>query len=142
MCSSDLPPLNSGIGSERLTHFPISQACQALPQFSEIPGFSTTFCPFWSKQDFDPSREELNCGILIPLQKPGKKKGLASNLHPVILLSMIRKIFAIYLIRRIGKRTDKEIPTYQQLLTIKLMAEKAANTPNYLTDICTTHGHE
>ena len=59
---------------------------------------------------------------------------------------MIRMILAICLIRRIGTRIDKEIPTSQaayrsgrgtteQLLTIKLMAEKAANTPNYLTDI-------
>ena len=89
---------------------------------------------------------ELNSGILIPLQKPGKKKGPASNLRPVILLSMIRKILAICLIRRIGERIDNEIPTSQaayrsgrgtteQLLTIKLMAEKAANTPNYMTDI-------
>ena len=77
---------------------------------------------------------ELNSGILIPLQKPGKKKGLVSNLRPVILLSMIGKILAICLIRRIGERIDKEIPTSQaayrsgrgtteQLLTIKLMAE-------------------
>ena len=89
---------------------------------------------------------ELNCGILIPLQKPGKKKGPTSNLSPVILLSMIRKILAICLIRRIGERIDKEIPTSkaayrsgrgttEQLLTIKLMAEKAANTPNYVTDL-------
>ena len=59
---------------------------------------------------------------------------------------MIRKILAICLIRRIGKKIDEVIPTSQaayrsgrgtteQLLTIKLMAEKAANTPNDVTDV-------
>ena len=90
--------------------------------------------------------KELNCGVLIPLQKPGKKKGPPANLRPVILLSMIRKILAICLIRRIGDRVDQQIPpsqaayrsgrgTTEQLLTIKLMAEKAATTPNYATNL-------
>ena len=90
--------------------------------------------------------KEINCGVLIPLQKPGKRKGPPSNLRPVILLSMIRKVLAICLIRRIGKRVDNEIPptqaayrtgrgTTEQLLTIKLMAEKAATTPNYTTNL-------
>ena len=59
---------------------------------------------------------------------------------------MVRKILAICLIRRIGERIGKEILTSQaayrsgrgtteQLLTIKFMAEKAANTPNYVTDL-------
>ena len=38
--------------------------------------------------------KEMNCGVLIPLQKPGKRKGPPSNLRPVILLSMIKYIFA------------------------------------------------
>ena len=90
--------------------------------------------------------KELNCGILVPLQKPGKKKGPPSNLRPIILLSMLRKILAICLIRRVGDRIEKEIPpsqaayrsgrgTTEQLLTIKLMAEKAAHTPNYKTNL-------
>mgnify|MGYP001798179549 FL=1 len=59
---------------------------------------------------------------------------------------MIRKILAICLIRRIGERVDQQIPpsqaayrsgrgTTEQLLTIKLMAEKAATTPNYATNL-------
>ena len=90
--------------------------------------------------------EEINTGILVPLQKPGKKRGPTSNLRPVILLSMIRKILAICLIRRISERVDKEIPitqaayrsgrgTTEQLMTLKLMAEKAATTPNYETTV-------
>ena len=90
--------------------------------------------------------KELNCGVLIPLQKPGKKKGPPANLRPVILLSTIRKILTICLIRRIGDRVDQQIPplqaahrsgrgTTEQLLTIKLMAEKAATTPNYATNL-------
>ena len=62
------------------------------------------------------------------------------------MFPMIRKILAICLIRRIGERIDKEIPTSQaayrsgtgtteQLLTIKLPAEKAAYALNYVTDL-------
>ena len=36
--------------------------------------------------------KEINHGILVPLQKPGKPKGPASNLKPIILLFMLRKI--------------------------------------------------
>ena len=89
---------------------------------------------------------EIKTGILVPLQKPGKKKGPTSNLRPVILLSLLRKILAICLIRRIGSKIDAEIPltqaayrsgrgTTEQLLTIKLLAEKAATTPNYVTNV-------
>ena len=90
--------------------------------------------------------QEMNTGVLIPLQKPGKKRGPPSNPRPVILLSMIRKILAICLIRRIGDKIDNEIPptqaayrkgrgTTEQLLALKLMAEKAATTPDYETTI-------
>ena len=90
--------------------------------------------------------KEIKTGVLIPLQKPGKKKGPVANLRPVILLSLLRKILAICLIRRIGSRIDAVIPpsqaayrsgrgTTEQLLTIKLLAEKAAVTPNYETSI-------
>lgn len=89
---------------------------------------------------------EIKTGILVPLQKPGKKKGPPANLRPVILLSLLRKILAICLIRRIGERVDSHIPhtqaayragrgTTEQLLTIKLLAEKAATTPNYETSL-------
>ena len=43
---------------------------------------------------------ELKQGILIPLQKPGKRKGPIENLRPVVLLSILRKILAICLINR------------------------------------------
>ena len=89
---------------------------------------------------------EIKHGVLIPLQKPGKKKGPTANLRPVILLSIIRKILAICLIRRIGNKIDQHIPltqaayragrgTTEQFHTIKLMAEKAATTPNYSTHL-------
>ena len=89
---------------------------------------------------------ELKTGILVPLQKPGKSRGPPSNLRPVILLSLLRKILAICLIRRIGQKIDDNIPlsqaayragrgTTEQLLTIKLLAEKAITTPNYHTHL-------
>ena len=34
--------------------------------------------------------KEINYGILVPLQKPGKPRGLASNLRSIILLSTLR----------------------------------------------------
>ena len=85
--------------------------------------------------------KEIKTGILVPLQKPGKRKGPPANFRPVILLSLLRKILAICLIKRIGDKIDREVPvtqaayragrgTTEQLLTIKLLAEKAATTPN------------
>ena len=75
-----------------------------------------------------------------------KNRGPPSNLRPVILLSLLRKILAICLIRRIGQKIDDNIPlsqaayragrgTTEQLLTIKLLAEKAITTPNYHTHL-------
>ena len=95
----------------------------------------------------------IGCGFLwvkngpdIICKKIADLRGPPSNLRPVILLSMLRKIIAICLIRRIGERIDKQIHltqaayrsgrgTTEQLLTIKLMAEKAAVTPNYKTHL-------
>ena len=72
---------------------------------------------------------ELNCGILIPLQKPGKKKRPASNLRPVILLSIIRKILAICLIRRIRERIDKDLDKkHLRQRTIDLEGERLSNS--------------
>ena len=43
---------------------------------------------------------ELVTGLLRPLQKPGKKKGPAENLRPIILLSVLRKILTIAMLDR------------------------------------------
>ena len=45
---------------------------------------------------------ELTHGLLKPLQKPGKQKGPLSNLRPITLLSILRKILAACLMKRIG----------------------------------------
>ena len=45
--------------------------------------------------------EEITQGILIPLQKQGKEKGLIENIRPIILLNTIRKILAIIMLKRI-----------------------------------------
>ena len=85
--------------------------------------------------------KELEIGILNPLPKPKKTKGPAENLRPIILLSIIRKILTICLIRRTWERFVKEIPTEQaayqegrstteQVFTIKMLVEKAINYSN------------
>ena len=90
--------------------------------------------------------EELKEGILTPLQKPGKARGPPSNLRPIILLSALRKILAICMIRRIGKKIDGKIPTEQaayragrgtteHAFAYKLLVEKAITSKNYATDI-------
>ena len=43
---------------------------------------------------------DLKLGLLRPLQKPGKFKGPAANLRPIILLSVVKKIMTICLIKR------------------------------------------
>ena len=86
--------------------------------------------------------EELKTGILVPLPKPGKQQGPPKNLRPIILLSMIRKILAIIMIRRTIKKIDNEIPltqaayrsgrgTTEHVFTIKTLAEKAITSNNY-----------
>ena len=89
---------------------------------------------------------ELTTGILIPLQKPGKTQGPCSNLRPIILLSVLRKILSICLINRIGERIMKHIPdsqaayqpgrsTTEHVFAYKLLAEKAITSNNYASNI-------
>ena len=85
---------------------------------------------------------EIKHGLLIPLQKPGKPKGPPENLRPIILLSMIRKILAICLIRRTSNRLNDNIPvtqaayrpgrnTTEHVLAMKLLCEKAITSADY-----------
>ena len=48
--------------------------------------------------------EEMIEGILVPLPKPGKKLGPPANLRLVILLSTLRKLLAICMIRRLEEK--------------------------------------
>ncbi len=90
--------------------------------------------------------KEIKQGILTPLQKPGKKSGPPANLRPIILLSTIRKILAICLIRRIGEKIDANIPieqaayragrgTTEHAFAFKLLAEKAITSKDYKVHI-------
>ena len=85
--------------------------------------------------------EEIKLGILTPLQKPGKKQGPPSNLRPIILLSILRKILAIIMIKRITHRALENIPvtqaayqagriTTEHVFAIKILAELAITTQN------------
>ena len=55
----------------------------------------------------------METGILIPLQKLGKKKGKVENVRPVILLNIIRKTLAIVLLNRTIQKLDNSIPLSQ-----------------------------
>ena len=57
--------------------------------------------------------KEINHGILVPLQKPGKPRRPASNLRPINLLSTLRKILVVCIIDRLGSRLDHETPMTQ-----------------------------
>ena len=85
---------------------------------------------------------ELKHGILVPLQKPNKKKGPVENLRPIILLSILRKILAICMLRRINDKIDGHIPitqaayrfgrsTTEHVFAVKTMAEKAITSKSY-----------
>ena len=56
---------------------------------------------------------EIKHGILAPLQKPGKKCGPGTNLRPIILLSMLRKVLAICLLNRTIDRIILHLPDSQ-----------------------------
>ena len=86
----------------------------------------------------------LKTGLLVPHQKPGKKRGPVSNIKPVIPVSILRKRMAVCvgLIGRIGEKINQQIPLSQaayrsgrgtsaQVLTMRLMTEKAVTTPGY-----------
>ena len=86
--------------------------------------------------------QELKKGILITLPKPNKAKGPPANCRPVILLSTLRKILTIIMIRRTMKKMQEKIPltqaaylpgrgTTKQVFAIKIMAEKAISSSNY-----------
>ncbi len=85
---------------------------------------------------------EVKEGILIPLPKPGKKKGPPGNLRPIILLSMLRKIIAICMIRRSNNKLSRKIPvtqaayrngrsTTELIFSLKVLAEKAITSSSY-----------
>ena len=57
--------------------------------------------------------KEIKLGILNPLVKDKNKQGPCKNLQPVILLSMLRKILAISMIKRVGKKIKQHIPHTQ-----------------------------
>ena len=85
---------------------------------------------------------EIKQGILIPLPKPGKKQGPPQNLRPIILLSILRKILAVIMIRRTSDKLNSRIPitqaayrsgrsTTEHVFTFKILAEKAIASSNY-----------
>ena len=61
----------------------------------------------------DECPKEITQGLLCAIQKPGKTKGPPQNLRPIILLSVLRKILAVCIMKRIGERVDHEIPPSQ-----------------------------
>ena len=84
---------------------------------------------------------EINHGLLIPIQKPGKSRGPASNLRPIILLSTLRKILAVCIMGRIGVKMDEETPisqaayrqgrsTTEHVFATKLVIERTITAKN------------
>ena len=82
---------------------------------------------------------ELTLGII---QKPGKPKGRVQKLHPITLLSMIRKVLAVRMKKRIVDKLDAEIPpsqaayragrsTKEHEFEAKVLMEKAITSANY-----------
>ena len=85
---------------------------------------------------------EIKQGILVPLPKPGKKQGPPQNLRPIILLSILRKILAVIMIRRTSDKLNSRIPitqaayrpgrsTTEHVFTFKILAEKAIASSNF-----------
>ena len=95
--------------------------------------------------------KEIKIGYLVPLQKPGKKKGPPENLRPVILLSILRKILAICTIRRINDRVRTHIipntqaaytdgrSTTELVFAFKILAEKAITSSEYEINLLMLH---
>ena len=89
---------------------------------------------------------EIKRGILSPLQKPNKKSGPCDHLRAIILFSVIRKILAMCLINRTGKKIEQCIPysqaayqkgrsTTEHVFAYKILAEKAICSKDYTVHI-------
>ena len=84
---------------------------------------------------------EMNHGILVPLQKPGKPRGPVSNLRSNIILPMLRKILSVCLMDRLCSRLDYETPltqaayrkersTTEHIFAAKMAIERTTNARN------------
>ena len=56
---------------------------------------------------------KITRGILIALQKPGKPKEPTLNLRPIILLSVLRKMLSVCIMKITNLRLDSAIPISQ-----------------------------
>lgn len=56
---------------------------------------------------------DVNSGIICPVPKPGKPKGPCSNLRPITLLNVSRKVLSLTLLHRIQSKLEPVIPNYQ-----------------------------
>ena len=85
---------------------------------------------------------ELTLGIMTSIQKPRKPKGLVKNFRPITLLSMTRKVLAVYMKKHIVDKPDAEIPpsqarcragrsTTEHVFTAKVLVKKAITSANY-----------
>ena len=62
----------------------------------------------WQKTGNIP--DEVIGGVVVSLPKPGKPQGPLANLRPIILLSILMKILAICMIKRIQEKIENRIP--------------------------------
>lgn len=62
---------------------------------------------------FEGGEVDIGRGIIVPLQKPGKKAGVLKNLRPVTLLPVIRKIMSLIIINRTRNETENFISPSQ-----------------------------
>ena len=121
------------IKAEELKHSP-----------SEIPKYIADIFNEMAKTGDHPI--EMKRGILSPQQKPNKNQGPCDNLRAIILFSVLRKILAMCMIKRVGKKIEKYIPysqaayqrgrsTTEHIFTYKLLAEKAITSKDYTVHI-------
>eukprot|EP00117_Sycon_ciliatum_P021388 scpid32601/ scgid1959/ Probable RNA-directed DNA polymerase from transposon BS; Reverse transcriptase len=52
-------------------------------------------------------------GTLIPLQKPGKARGPPSNLRPIVLLTVLRKVLSLVALSRVSRKIHKYLSPTQ-----------------------------
>ena len=56
---------------------------------------------------------DINGGVLIPIQKPGKPKGPPNNLRPITLLNTIRKALSTIILKRIRPQIESYLSESQ-----------------------------
>lgn len=115
-------PLNTPITIEEVKN------CLALMSNGKAPGFDGVnaellkygppvlhrhLCRILNEIFCGKGNKDIGKGVIVPINKPGKARGVLNNFRPVTLLSSLRKLLSLITIKRIQKTTEEYLDPSQ-----------------------------